>query len=98
MESQPVRVLLVEDDEDDYFLTRDLLSEIQGQPFHLEWVKDYDTALEAMGRNGHDVYLLDYWLGQRQPVGHPDALLLHVTLRCPRPEAPRSPASTGPAS
>ena len=65
MESQPVRVLLVEDDEDDYFLTRDLLSEIQGQRFRLEWVKDYDTALEAMGRNGHDVYLLDYWLGQR---------------------------------
>jgi len=65
MESQPVRVLLVEDDEDDYFLTRDLLSEIQGQRFCLEWVKDYDTALEAMGRNGHDVYLLDYWLGQR---------------------------------
>ncbi|MBV9123382.1 MAG: response regulator [Planctomycetes bacterium] len=65
MESQPVRVLLVEDDEDDYFLTRDLLSEIQGQPFRLEWVKDYVTALEAMGRNGHEVYLLDYRLGQR---------------------------------
>jgi signal transduction histidine kinase len=65
MERQHVRVLLVEDDEDDYFLTRDLLSEIQGQPFLLEWVKDYDTALEAMGRNGHDAYLLDYRLGQR---------------------------------
>jgi two-component system CheB/CheR fusion protein len=65
MESQPVRVLLIEDDEDDYFLVRDLFTEIQGRPFHLERIKGYDAALEALGRNGHDVYLLDYRLGQR---------------------------------
>jgi PAS domain S-box-containing protein len=60
-----IRVLLVEDDEDDYVVTRDLLAEIPGCPFQLERIKDYETALEAIARNQHDVYLLDYRLGER---------------------------------
>jgi len=60
---------LVEDDEDDYVLTQDLLAQIQGLPgqgpkFDLEWVATYDAGLEAMKRNQHDVYLVDYRLGE----------------------------------
>ncbi|MFQ5857549.1 MAG: EAL domain-containing protein [Anaerolineae bacterium] len=65
MESRRLRILLVDDDEDDYVLTRDLLSEIEGGRFDLEWVATYDAALEAIGSNRHDVYLLDYRLGDR---------------------------------
>jgi PAS domain S-box-containing protein len=65
MDIPSLRILLVEDDEDDYLLTRDLLSEIQGEPFQLDWVRDYDAALEAMGLSRHEVYLLDYRLGPR---------------------------------
>ena len=32
-----LRVLLVEDDEDDYLLTRDLLADIPGGGHHLDW-------------------------------------------------------------
>jgi PAS domain S-box-containing protein len=60
-----VRVLLIDDDEDDFFLTRDLLGDIPNGGFELEWVSDYDAALEAVGRGAHDVYLLDYRLGRR---------------------------------
>ena len=31
MPNRPVKVLLVEDDEDDYVLTRDLLYEVEGE-------------------------------------------------------------------
>ena len=58
-----LRVLLVEDDEDDYLIIRDLLSEMKR--FELEWVTDYDDALEAIERGEHDVCLLDYRLGER---------------------------------
>ena len=58
-----LRVLLVEDDEDDYVIIRDLLSEMER--FELEWVTDYDGALEAIEREEHDVCLLDYRLGER---------------------------------
>ncbi len=43
-----LRVLLVEDDEDDYIIIRDLLSEMER--FKLEWVIDYDDALKAIER------------------------------------------------
>jgi signal transduction histidine kinase/CheY-like chemotaxis protein len=59
-----LRVLLVEDDEDDYVLTRDLLAEIPGCGFELEWASGYDAALEALGPGRHDVYLFDYRLGR----------------------------------
>src|SRR2546421_589734 len=42
---RPVRVLLVEDDEDDYVLTRDLLAESRHMRFKLDWVSSYDEAL-----------------------------------------------------
>ena len=56
-----VRVLLVEDDEDDYVITRDLLAEV-GSRFELDWCADYDTALAAIREQRHDIYLLDYRL------------------------------------
>jgi two-component system cell cycle sensor histidine kinase/response regulator CckA len=63
MDNHRVRVLLVDDDEDDYILTRDFLSESQGIRFELEWVSNRDLALELMSQNQHAVYLLDYRLG-----------------------------------
>jgi two-component system cell cycle sensor histidine kinase/response regulator CckA len=63
-----VRVLLVEDDEDDYIITRELFAEISGQRFTLEWVKTFEAGLAAMIRNEHDVVLLDYRLGARNGV------------------------------
>ncbi len=65
MNTRPIRVLLVDDDEDDYVITRDLLSEIEGRCFELEWEATYDGAIEAIERHQHDVYLLDYRLGER---------------------------------
>jgi signal transduction histidine kinase len=64
----PVRVLLVDDDRDDYLLTRDLFAEIPGDQYRLDWVADYDAGLAAMCRAEHDVYLLDYRLGAKTGV------------------------------
>lgn len=58
-------ILLIEDDEDDYFLTRDLLSEIMGKEFELDWVTDWDSAFRAIDEGSHDVYLVDYRLGEK---------------------------------
>ena len=65
MDSNIIRVLLVEDDEDDYVLINDLLSEVSGKKFDVEWTDDYDTGVEAIGTGRHDVCLLDYRLGER---------------------------------
>jgi signal transduction histidine kinase len=63
--SNPVRVLLIDDDQDDYVLTRDLFADIPGDRYRLDWVSDYQTALDTVCRKEHDVYLVDYRLGSR---------------------------------
>jgi PAS domain S-box-containing protein len=65
MDDDFVKVLLVDDDEDDYVITADLLSGIPLVRFDLEWVSAYEAALEVIGRGEHDVYLVDYRLGER---------------------------------
>jgi PAS domain S-box-containing protein len=64
MYSSPIRILLV-DDEDDYIITRSLLHEIDMAQFKLDWVSSYEEALHLMDKNQHDVYMLDYKLGKR---------------------------------
>jgi signal transduction histidine kinase len=63
-----IKLLLVEDDEDDYLLTRDLLKEIYSDNLELEWVKDYDEAMTRLVSNEHDVCLLDYRLGANNGI------------------------------
>jgi len=65
MDTSPIRVLVVDDDHDDYVILRDLFLEIEAGKFRLEWVETYDTAIERMVHNEHDVCLVDYLLGER---------------------------------
>ncbi|HID54874.1 MAG TPA: response regulator [Anaerolineae bacterium] len=64
MANEALRILLVDDDEDDYLITEDHLLDIAGQPFQLDWTPDYFSALDIISRQEHDVYLIDYRLGQ----------------------------------
>ena len=65
MRDASVRVLLVDDDEDDCVITRDLISRIRERRYQLDWVDTYEAALEAIRRGEHDVCLFDYRLGER---------------------------------
>lgn len=64
MSSPVVRVLLVDDDEDEFVLTRDLLAEADAKGYTLDWASTYDAAAQAIRDNRYDVYLIDYRLGQ----------------------------------
>ena len=59
------RVLLIEDDEDDYLITRDLLASQGRVRFELDWCPSYEAALAAIQDRRHDAYLIDYRLGKR---------------------------------
>ncbi|HEX8537706.1 MAG TPA: response regulator, partial [Cystobacter sp.] len=58
-----IRVLLVEDDEDDYVLTRDCVRQLGPRRMVLEWVATCERALEELESGNHDVCLVDYRLG-----------------------------------
>lgn len=68
MYDKVIKILLVEDDEDDYVLTRQLLSEIENGRFELTWVATYREALEVIAQSRHDVCLIDYRLGEHDGV------------------------------
>ena len=58
-----LHVLLVEDDEEDYLITRDMLAGQDRARFRLDWRSDYAGALEVIREQRHDVYLIDFRLG-----------------------------------
>ncbi len=58
-----IKILLVDDDEDDFVLTRDTLGEITDKKYKLEWESDYEKARELISRRLHDVYLVDFQIG-----------------------------------
>ena len=63
MDQLAVRVLLVDDDENAFILLRRLLGKISRKQFQVEWAASYEAGLEAIQRQRHDVYLVDYRLG-----------------------------------
>ncbi len=58
-----VRVCLIEDDEDDFVIVRDLLRDIRRTTFSIEWVSQVETARQKLVSRNFDVFLLDYRLG-----------------------------------
>lgn len=60
---QRIRVLLIEDDEDDVLLAKEYLSDSENFKFELEWIAETEKAREKMIENSHDVILVDYRLG-----------------------------------
>jgi PAS domain S-box-containing protein len=63
-----IRVLLVEDDEDDYILTRTLIGAPENRNLRLAWVDSYDEAIDHICDDNYDVYLIDYRLGERTGI------------------------------
>ena len=76
-----LRLLLVEDDEDDYILTRSVLHQVDGRPFELDWVKSYEEAVRALEKVDYDLCLVDYMLGEQDGL----AVLRYVAGRTRSP-------------
>lgn len=68
MMSDKIKVLLIDDDEDDYILTRELLSAVKESAYELDWVSSYEEGLAIAGRGVHDACLVDYRLGEHNGV------------------------------
>jgi signal transduction histidine kinase len=64
MGTDAIRVLLIDDDEGDFVLTRDTLQDIDGVKYELDWVADTAAAQQQLKSTTYDVCLVDYYLGE----------------------------------
>src|SRR5271157_4032392 len=58
-------ILIVDDDEDDYFLTHAILVDVYGDQVDVDWICSYEEAIETLLTGRHGLCLLDYNLGAR---------------------------------
>ncbi len=65
MDKGRFRVLLIEDDAEDYLLVKTLLSECRAASYHVDWVNNFEQGLLSLCQTNYDVCLLDYLLGAR---------------------------------
>ncbi len=59
---EPWKLLLIEDDEDDYIVTRSMLADAMHGAINLQWVDTYEAGLEALRNSSFDAVLVDYHL------------------------------------
>ena len=64
-EIMPVKILIIDDDEEDFFLTSQYIKKIRGKEFVIDWCYRYKDALEAIVEARYDIYFIDYYLGAK---------------------------------
>ena len=73
-----IRVLAVDDDEDDILITRGLLREIEGTTYDVAAAATVDELEVILRRETHDVYLVDYRLGEHNGLEVAQRILLRL--------------------
>ena len=68
MNSKLIQILLVDDDEDDYFLTTEYLNELTNWRFEITWCSNFKDALHHINNGKYDLYLFDFLLGERTGI------------------------------
>ncbi len=62
------RILIVDDDEDDYIIMSDYIKMIPGNQYELDWAFNYNTALQKLSTDTYNICFVDYRLGAKTGV------------------------------
>lgn len=63
-EIKNLNILIIDDDEDDFFLTSECIKSISnGYNFNIEWCAVYKEAVKEICKGMYDIYFVDYRLG-----------------------------------
>lgn len=80
--SQPVKICIIDDDEDDFILTSGFINSIEDRTFEIQWCYNYNTALEYIAAKKFHLYFVDYRLGAKTGI---DLLAEAMKLNCEEP-------------
>jgi PAS domain S-box-containing protein len=82
LNAQQIRILIIDDDEDDYFITSEFLKQIQEYKIVSDWCYKFNDAVEQVKKGGFNLYFVDYRLGAKTGI---DFLKEAVRLGCEEP-------------
>lgn len=77
-----IRILIIDDDEDDFFITSEYLKAIQEYQMHIDWCYRYNDAIQHLHERTYNLYFVDYRLGARTGL---DFLKEAVRIGCEEP-------------
>ncbi len=80
--TQPVRILIVDDDEDDFILTSGFINTIEDKTFEIQWCYSYKAALDHIASKHFHLYFVDYRLGAKTGI---DLLAEAMNMHCEEP-------------
>lgn len=58
-----IKIAIIDDDEDDFFIITDYIKSIEGANLKVEWVQDYESAIKEIKAKNYNIYFIDYRLG-----------------------------------
>ncbi len=64
----PWKILLIDDDREDYLIVKELLKDAILHECHLQWASSYHAGLQEMASDAYDAVLVDYDLGARNGI------------------------------
>ncbi len=77
-----IRILMVDDDRQDFEAVQRLLSGFKDPGYDVDWIPSFEAGIEAVRKGGHDLYLVDYLLGPQSGL---DFLRDAAMIPCPAP-------------
>ena len=60
-----IKILIIDDDEDDYFITSDYLRQISEYQLEIDWCYRFDDAVQLLPARKYNMYFVDYRLGAK---------------------------------
>src|SRR5689334_19466534 len=82
LQEHPTRILIIDDDEDDFFIVSDFIKSIESGNFKIDWCYTYKDAVRTIEERSHDLYFVDYRLGAKTGL---DLLKDAIALKCEEP-------------
>lgn len=77
-----IRILIIDDDEDDFFITSEYLKQIQEYQLQIDWCYRYNDAIQHLHERKYEMYFVDYRLGAKTGL---DFLKEAVRVGCEEP-------------
>jgi PAS domain S-box-containing protein len=59
------RILIIDDDEDDYFITSEYIRQIEEYDLVIDWCYKFSEAVKLLKDHAYDIYFVDYRLGAK---------------------------------